>query len=68
MQQFRELPATNAPSCVKEVTQDEFGGLWMQSNDGDLVMMPFSNLQRFREIILKACKYIPLAKREAAST
>jgi len=68
MQQFREMPTTNAPSSVKDVWQDHVGSLWLRSNDGDLVVVPYKNIQRFKDVIMKAAKYIPVTKRDETQT
>lgn len=68
MQQFRELPSTTGSACVQSVHQDDFGGLWLEANDGDKVVVPFKVLQRFRDIVLKAVKYVPPLKREETQT
>jgi len=68
MQQFREMPTTNAPSSVKDVWQDHVGGLWLRSIDGDLVVVSYKNLQRFKDIVLKAVKYVPPLKIQEATT
>lgn len=63
MQTFKELPTTDAAECVKDIWQDSFGGLWMKSNEGDQVMVPYRLIQRFKDTVIKASKYIPVDKR-----